>query len=174
MGFFFTFAKVIKPNQLPMLEHIQNLSEKEKDLIIHSPMYVSLLIAGADGEIHDAEKHRMLQLIHTKTFSEKYDLRELYKTLDHDAEHELRKIVATLPSDKKERTEMLTGILSGLNSILPKLEHQFQVHLYKSLKQFAHYISHAEGGFWKVGAVNHLQQELMKLPMIKDPSHETA
>ena len=156
-----------------MLEHINNLTEEEKNIIIHSPMYVSVLIAGADGEVNDTEKHRILELIHTKTFSEKYELKELYQTLDHDAAHELRTLLAELPEDKNERNQKLTALLSRLNSIMPKLEHRFQVQLYKSLRQFAHYIAHAEGGFWRVGAVKHAEQEFIKLPMIQDPELTT-
>ena len=156
-----------------MLEHIHNLSEEEKNIIIHSPMYVSVLIAGADGEVNDTEKKRILELIHTKTFSEKYDLRELYRTLDHDAAHELRELIASLPEEKTARNQYLIELLSRLNHIMPKLEHRFQVHLYKSLRQFAHYIAHAEGGFWRVGAVKHAEQEFMKLPMINNPEEVT-
>ena len=157
-----------------MLEHIQNLTTEEKNIILHSPMYVSILIAGADGEIHDAEKKRILELIHTKVFSEKYELRELYKTLDEQAADELRHVIAELPEDTEQRTEKLTNLLSRLNKIFPKLEHRFQVQLYKSLKQFAHYIAHAEGGFWGVGAIGHNQKELVKLSMINDPENQES
>jgi len=152
-----------------MLEHITNLTEKEKNLILHAPMYVSILIAGADGEINDTEKHRILELIHTKTFSEKYELKELYKTLDIDAAHELRQLIAALPDETVERNNYLSDLLAGLNNILPKLEHRFQVQFYKSLRQFAHYIATADGGFWGLGNVKHSEAEFLKLPMIQNP-----
>lgn len=155
-----------------MLEHIHNLNTEDKNLILHSPMLVSILIAGEDGEIHEDEKHRILELIHTKTFSEKYELKELYKDLDHDAANELRTMIAELPQDRDQRRELIVSKLSRLNHILPKLEHRFQVHLYKSLLQFAHFIAHAEGGFWGVGSLTHGQKELIHLPMIHDPSQQ--
>lgn len=152
-----------------MFEHITNLTESEKNLILHAPMYVSVLIAGADGEINDTEKHKILELIHTKTFSEKYELREIYQSLDLDAAHELRELIATLPQDKEERNQKLSDTLAGLNKVLPKLEHRFQVQFYKSLRQFAHYIATADGGFWGVGALKHAEEEFVKLPMIQNP-----
>jgi hypothetical protein len=167
--FCFTFAKLNQGLKVIMLEHINNLSEEEKNIIIHSPMYVSVLIAGADGEVNDIERKRIIELIHTKTFSEKYELRELYQTLDHDAAHELRELIAELPHDKVERNQILIEKLARLNKIFPKLEHRFQIHLYKSLRQFAHYIANAEGGFWRVGAVKHAENEYIKLPMIDNP-----
>jgi uncharacterized tellurite resistance protein B-like protein len=155
-----------------MLEHIHNLKPHEKDLIIHSPLYVSILIAGADGEIHETERQRTIQLIHTKTFSEKYDLKELYQTLDHDADEELRKIIAELPTERDARIAAVSAKLETLNHIMPKLEHHFQVHLYNSLRNFAHHISRAEDGFWGIGAKTHLEKDLVKLPMINNPSGE--
>lgn len=152
-----------------MLEHINNLTQEEKNIILHSPMYVSVLIAGADGEVNDTEKKRILELIHTKTFSEKYELRELYQTLDHDAANELREMIASLPEDREERNQYLSDTLARLNRIFPKLEHRFQVQLYKSLRQFAHYIANAEGGFWAVGAVKNAENGYIKLPMINNP-----
>ncbi len=157
-----------------MLEHIHNLKPEEKDLLIHCPLYVSILIAGADGEIHDAEKQRTLELIHTKTFSEKYELKALYIELEHDAEHELRRLIAELPKERDERIQAITEQLEKLNHILPKLEHRFQVHFYNSLRQFAHFVSRAEGGFWGIGAKTHLEKDLVKLPMINNPSQEQA
>lgn len=157
-----------------MLEHITNLSQEEKNLILHAPMYVSVLIAGADGEINETEKHRILELIHTKTFSEKYELRELYQTLDSGAQLELRELIAALPEDRDERNQYLSDMLARLNTVLPKLEHRFQLHFYKSLRQFAHYIATADGGFWGVGTVKYSEAEYVKLPMIHNPGEQEA
>lgn len=157
-----------------MFEHISNLKNEEKEIILNSPMYVSLLIAGADGDINVAEKQRIIELIHTKTFSEKYELRELYKSLDHDSETELRKLIASLPEERLARTEILTELLSRLNHIMPKLEHRFQVELYKSLRQFAYYIAKADGGFWGLGGVTLAEENLLQLPMIHNPEADSA
>jgi tellurite resistance protein len=51
-----------------MLDHIHHLSEEEKNLVLQAPVYVSLLIAGADGHVQLEEQQRILELVHTKTF----------------------------------------------------------------------------------------------------------
>jgi hypothetical protein len=155
-----------------MLDHIKSLKEEEKNLILHAPMYVSILIAGADGDVDEVEKKRILELIHTKTFSEKYELRELYRTLDHDAANELRMMIATLPQDRDQRNTHLTQLLSQLNHIMPKLEKPFAIQLYHSLRQFAHYVATAEGGFWGVNTMTPAEKLLVHLPMIHNPEHE--
>lgn len=155
-----------------MLEHINSLSAEEKNLIIHAPVYVSLLIAGADGDISSEEKNRMLELIHTKTFSERFELRELYKSLDADAANDMRKIIAALPEVTAERNEYLSDMIARLNKIFGKVEHNFAVQLYNSLREFAAYIANADGGWWGVGATSDVERAFVKLPMLTDPSNQ--
>lgn len=153
-----------------MLNEFTSLSQAEKDLILHAPLYVSVLIAGADGNINTDEKNRILELIHTKTFSERYELRELYKELDHDAAAELRQIIATVPNNTEERNSWLSDKIAGLNKIFPKVDHAFAVQLYNSLRQFASYVAHADGGWWGIGAVTASEKDLIKLPMLENPA----
>jgi hypothetical protein len=153
-----------------MLNHIQNLSDEEKVLILNAPLYVSLLIAGADGHIDSDEKNRTLELIHTKTFSERYELRELYKTLDHNAAEEMRKMIAALPENTEERNNYLSDMLSKLNVVFPKLDSAFAISLYENLRQFAHYVATADGGWWGVGAIGAAEKAFVKLPMLNNPA----
>lgn len=153
-----------------MLEHIKNLSENEKNLVLNAPLYVTVLVAGADGEISGDEKNRAIELIHTKTFSESYELREIYQQLDYKSSDELRKLIAALPESTQERNQYLSDLLAELNGVFPKLEPHFAKQLYKSLKEFAHYIATAEGGFWGVGSVSPAERAVVKLPMLQDPT----
>lgn len=153
-----------------MLNQFTSLSQAEKDLILHAPLYVSVLIAGADGNINTDEKNRILELIHTKTFSERYELRELYKELDHDAAAELRQLIATVPNNTEERNALLSDKIAGLNKIFTKVDHAFAVQLYNSLKEFASYVATADGGWWGIGAVTAAEKDLIKLPMLENPA----
>lgn len=157
-----------------MLDHIHHLSEEEKNLVLQAPVYVSLLIAGADGHIQQEEQKRILELVHTKTFSEHYELRELYAALKHDLAGHLRQMMAALPEDTNERQAMLSGLLGRLNHIFPQLEKHFARRLYKNLREFAHYIAHADGGFWGISAVSDAEQQWIKLPMLEEPFTEEA
>ena len=153
-----------------MLNHIQNLTEEEKELILNAPLFVSLLIAGADGNIDSDEKNRALELIHTKTFSERYELREMYKTLDRNAADEMRDMLAALPENTEERNQHLSDMLSRLNDIFPKLDASFAISLYENLRQFAHYVATAEGGWWGVGSIGTAEKVFVKLPMLNNPA----
>lgn len=155
-----------------MLDHIKSLTDEEKNLVLHAPMYVSILIAGADGDINTDEKNRVLELIHTKTFSERYELRDLYQTLDINAADELRRMIASLPDETVERNQLLSDMIARLNHIFPRLERTFAIQLYNSLRQFASYVANADGGWWGVAAVNEAERAFVKLPMLNDPSKQ--
>lgn len=152
-----------------MFEYIHNLSESEKNLVLNAPLYVTILVAGADGEISHEEKKKAIEIIHIKSFAEGYEMREIYKNLEYDVAHELRTLIAALPEATTERNQYLSDLLAGLNQIFPKLDKNFAVKYYKSLREFAHYIAHAEGGFWGVASVSSAEKEVVKLPMIMDP-----
>lgn len=152
-----------------MHKHIHHLSAEEKKLMINAPLYVSVLIAGADGNIKNEEKARTVELVHIKSFSEHHGINEFYKELDHDVAEELRNLIASLPENTEERQTLLSDLLAGLNHIFPKLDHVFVSHYYKSLREFAHYIATAEGGFWGMGAISKEEEKYLKLPMIHEP-----
>ena len=98
-----------------MLDYIKLLSEEEKQIVLLSPVYVSLLIAGADGHFDSDEKKRILELIHIKTFSERYELTMLYTELETEANLQLRNMIASLPEDTQERNQLLSDLIARLN-----------------------------------------------------------
>ncbi len=153
-----------------MLDYIKLLSEEEKQIVLLSPVYVSLLIAGADGHFDSDEKKRILELIHIKTFSERYELTMLYTELETEANLQLRNMIASLPEDTQERNQLLSDLIARLNTILPKMEPIFAIQLYDSLRQFAHYIANADGGWWGISAIGAAEREFVKLPMLDKPA----
>lgn len=152
-----------------MKKHIEHLTAEEQDLLVHAPMYVSVLIAAADGDVKDVEKARILELVHIKSFSEHHGLQEIYQSLDVDTADALRKLIVSLPDETTERNNMLVDLLTGLNKIYPKLDYGFAAHYHKSLREFAHYVATADGGFWGVGSITAAEKEFVKLPFLQEP-----
>lgn len=152
-----------------MLYHISKLHRDEQELIKKAPLLVSILVAGADGEVDSAEIERTIQLIHTKTFSEASDIRHLYREIDHDVEPAITSILKGLPTDITEREKRLSDELAGLNNILAKLDPQIATDFYNSLRGFALRVAQASGGILGMGPLGHHEKELMKLPMINEP-----
>lgn len=152
-----------------MLYHISKLHRDEQELVKKAPLLVSILVAGADGEVDSEEINRTVQLIHTKSFSESSDIRHLYREIDHDVEPALTAILKGLPTDVVEREKRLSEELEGLNSILAKLDPQIATDFYNSLKGFALRVAQTSGGILGMGPLGHHEKEMIKLPMLKYP-----
>lgn len=153
-----------------MLYHISKLHRDEQELVKKAPLLVSILVAGADGEVDDAEIERTVSLIHTKAFSETSDIRHLYKEIDHDVELKLKEILSQLPKEMVEREKVLTEELKGLNVIFTKLESHLAIDLYKSLKNFGLRVAQTSGGVFGMNTVKYHEGEMAKLPMLNDPA----
>ena len=152
-----------------MSNHIAHLSESEKELVRLSPLYVSALIAGADGDFSSDEKQRVFELVHIKTYSEKFGLKDLYTDLDANVEQDLRTLIAQLPEAQVERNDYLVEKITALNPILEKVEYSYSHSLYRSLREFAHYIANVDGGFWGMGSVSKAEEEFLTLDMLNEP-----
>ncbi|MDB4347730.1 hypothetical protein OAB01_03635 [Bacteroidia bacterium] len=157
-----------------MLDNLTQLNQEEKDLLIAAPTFVAALIGGADGNFTDDEIERAAEVIHIKTFSEKHEhVREIYELLDHSqTEQDLVSLMVSLPKTAKERNLYLSTELEQLNGILPKLNYSFSIRYYKSLRQIAHLVANADGGFWGMGAMHEAERVFVKLPMLIEPKKD--
>ena len=81
-----------------MLYHISKLNHNDQELVKKAPLLVSILVAGADGEVDASEIEKAVRLIHTKAFTEASDIRHLYKEIDHDVEAALTALLKGLPT----------------------------------------------------------------------------
>lgn len=154
-----------------MLYHISKLHRDEQELIKKAPLLVSILVAGADGEIEADEIQNVAKLIHTKSFSEVSDIRHLYNEIDHDVEATFNAIIKGLPTDSEERELRVSEELAGLNPIMPTTDAQVAHDFYNSLKKFALHMAQSSGGVLGMLRVNHHEKEIIKLPMLNKPSH---
>jgi HPt (histidine-containing phosphotransfer) domain-containing protein len=150
-----------------MLYHISKLHLDEQELIKKAPLLVSILIAGADGEVDSEEINKSVSLIHSKSFSETSDIRHLYKEIDHDVEAALNDLLKELPADQQERVARITEQLTELNAIVAKLEPQIGEDFYKSLRSFALRVAHTSGGILGFGQINYHEKQIVSLPMLK-------
>jgi hypothetical protein len=152
-----------------MLYHISKLHRDEQELVKKAPLLVTILVAGADGEVDSEEINKAVNLIHTKSFFEASDIRHLYKEIDHDVEASLNTLLKELPTDAIEREKRVSEQLEGLNPIFAKLDSQIAIDFYKSLRNFALKVAQTSGGILGINVVNHHEKEVVKLPMLNEP-----
>lgn len=144
--------------------HLTALNEEEKALVLKAPVLVTLLIAGADQNVSTKEVNWAKKVIHYRTFTENQRLHDYYEAVSETFEDVLSQ---HLEGDEAQLTEaFLTGELTKLSDILPKIDKTYAQTLLKSLRSLANHIAEADGGllgFHRVGAD---EQRLVELPMI--------
>ncbi len=153
-----------------MIPEFEDLEPKEADLMYTLPIYVAILIAGADGKIDKSEMNKAINLANLKTKKARKELIEYYKVVNTDYEDKLKMALANLPNDYKEREKILIEKLQEVNDIWPKIDKSFAIKLYASLKDVAKKIAEASGGVFGYMSVGYEESKLIDLKMINDPA----
>lgn len=154
-----------------MIIEFEDLREDEREVLLKAPVYVAILIAGADGNIDKSEKTEAIEVARNKQSRAREQLVEYYKEVGASFEERFNALLIELPSDSDERTSAITAELRKLNVILPKIEKNFAVKLHASLKELAKKIAEASGGVLGYMSVSFEEQKLMELKMINNPSN---
>ena len=153
-----------------MIPEFNRLSSEETDLMFKAPFLIIILIAGADDKI---DKHEMKQAVAISKLKLKRARRELvkyYNIVGEDFEDKLKIFIHDLPKDTDERNEEISKELAKLNDIFPKLDKNFAVNYYESMKDMAVKIAESSGGVFGFMSVGYEESKVVDLKMIKEPS----
>ena len=153
-----------------MIPQFEDLHQEESELMYSLPIYVSVLIAGADGKIDSMEIKKAVSLAGLKKKKARKDLLDYYNHVNTDYEDKIKMTIANLPLGHKEREKILIDNLSKANDIFLKVDKAFAIKLYASLKETAKHIAEASGGVFGYMSVGYEESRLIDLKMIKDPS----
>lgn len=153
-----------------MIQEFESLSQGERELMYSLPVYVAVLIAGADGDIDNKEVSRANNLASDKLKHARKDLIPYYQQANENFEDKLKMAIANLPSGTPERQKYLVEKLKESNESFAKLPKKYAVALYASLKEIAKKIAEASGGVFGYMSIDFEESKLIELKMIKDPS----
>ena len=153
-----------------MIAELEPLREDEIDVVLKAPVYVAILIAGADGNIDKSERKEAINVARNKQTRSREQLGEYYKAVGEAFEDNFNKLIDALPSGTEERNSEITKELRKLNFILPKVDKNFAIKLHASLKELAKKIAESSGGVLGYLSVGYEEAKLMELKMIKDPA----
>lgn len=153
-----------------MIPEFKPLREDEVDVMIKTPVYVAILIAGADGNIDRLERKEAINIARNKQTRAREQLVNFYRVVGNGFEANFNKLINELPSGTEERNAAIIKELKKLNFILPKIDKNFSVKLYASLKELAKKIAEASGGILGYLSVGYEEAKLMELKMINDPN----
>jgi tellurite resistance protein len=79
-----------------MVKEFKDLREDEIEVLMKAPIYVAILIAGADGEIDSTEKKEAISIANNRQSRSREQLNEYFKLINFDRDFD--KIVSVLPS----------------------------------------------------------------------------
>ncbi|MBS1488456.1 MAG: hypothetical protein JST43_12785 [Bacteroidetes bacterium] len=149
---------------------ISRLSAEDQEFLMKAPILVSILIAGADGQIDRNEIREGIKQAKRGQNTTSPDLKELYDEVSTDFEDKLKIVLQGYPVKGSLRNEAITQELILLNDLWPKLEGAFAKLYYQSLLDLALNVAQSSGGILGLNSVGSDEAKYIKLPMIKDPS----
>jgi len=151
-----------------MIPEFDPLREDEIQVLLKAPVYVAILIAGADGKIDKSERREAIDVARNKQSRSREQLADFYKEVGEGFEENFIKLVDELPSGTDARISAITSELRKLNFILKKVDKNFAIKLIASLKDLAKKIAEASGGVLGYLSISYEEARLMDLKMLKE------
>ena len=149
------------------LEGFEDLSSGELDALIQAPVLITILVAGADGDIDREERYWTDRLMQSRTYSKPKILNEFYRIVSTGFLEKVDKELETLPTDAQLRNVHVESLLKDLNPILAKMDVFLAGDLYKSYIALAREAALSSGGFLRIRAINAAEAEWVGLHMIR-------
>ena len=125
------------------MKNFTELPEKDRELLLQFPAYISLLAANADDEIDEDEKKAAIWLTHIKTFSTEPVLHPFYLQAELVFEKNLQLLNEKLPKTKTERNQAIKEALILIESVLKKMRSDYVSALKRSMKSYKNHVSKA-------------------------------
>lgn len=151
------------------IDNFKGLNETERDHLEALPVYISVLIAGADGTIDSTEMKKAAFFSKDVEKSKNERIKSFYSGASQDFEDKLRVVIANLPRQKEEGKKFLLSQLEKSNTILRKLDNIYARELCESFRALAKNIAAASGGFLGIGSIGSEELNLIDLNMIEYP-----
>ncbi len=149
-----------------MLDNFRNLPAEHLETLKHSVSWITVLIAGADGELETKELAWAEKIAKIRTYAAEDQILDFFRAVGVDYSEVLAATVESSSKDKTERTQQLSEKLSQLNEVFPLLERNYAIVLYNSLLSFAKHVAKSSGGFLGFMTIDSEESKLIELPMI--------
>lgn len=144
----------------------KNITEQESHQLNEAIATITVLIAGADGNIDMNEIEWANKLTKIRSYSYVEELKPYYSKIGETFEVDLMALIGAVSKDTGERTTALSSKLAALNPILAKLDNAIAYHLYESFLSFAEHVAKASGGFLRFASISAEEKSLINLTMI--------
>lgn len=149
-----------------MTEYFNQINEADYAKLKLAIPEITILIAGADGEIGKAEKEWAEKITHIRSYKMSKDLIGFYQEVGKTFQEDLDQLIHELPIHVADRQKILSKRLAELNPILARLDEHVAYHLYKSFLSFANHVAKSTGGLFGFFSIGPKESEVVGLPMI--------
>ncbi len=150
-----------------MVAQFEGLSEQEQQQLLDALPLITILVAGADGDIDKQEVNAARKAAQVRAYHEDTELlHDYYEMIEDTVDERMNSYLNLLSKDSEERVAQVSEELAKLNAVLPKLEVRYGAALYDSFMSFSKYIAEASGGFLKYLSIGPKEHKVYKLPMV--------
>ncbi|MEL6124736.1 MAG: hypothetical protein AAFR14_13570, partial [Bacteroidota bacterium] len=91
------------------------LSSEQYDALKKALAHITILVAGADGNIDEQELNWAEQLTHIRSYAKPEELNAFYGDVEANFSSTLASTMSELPTDLEQRQQVITDHLSKLN-----------------------------------------------------------
>lgn len=150
-----------------MIPEFKGITESEFDQLRKAIALITVLIAGADGNIQKEETEWAKKVTEVRSYSLPTGLKEFYMAVGKDFSEVLDEYIDEYNVSIEDRNRRISEKLAELNPILAKIESKkIASRLYKSYLSFAKHVAQATGGILGFFAVGTAEKKLISLPML--------
>lgn len=149
-----------------MIQEFASLNQEEQQLLLDAIPLITILIAGADGNIDQDELAWSEKLTGIRAYAHPDSLNRYYELVGVNYADRLDHHLKSVPGETAARQEAVSAKLAELNTVFPKLEFNYAHYLYKSLLSFAEHVAKSSGGFLGFSTISKEEASLLDLPMI--------
>jgi hypothetical protein len=149
-----------------MLKEFNNLTPTEQQLMLDAIPLITILVAGADGDIDEVELSEAQRLADIRSFNAKGQTNSYYEKIENNLTDRIVAMMKELPTAMAPRQDAVIARLSGLNHVFEKMDLPFGYLYYKSFCSFAKHVAESHGGFMRFMTVGPKEAEVIDLPML--------
>jgi hypothetical protein len=144
----------------------KTLHPEEYHLLKDAIPLITILIAGADGNIDSEERTWAEKVTNIRSYSLPEEYRGYYVEIGQNFGHHLDALIAELPDNVVDRQMEISRRMTPLNDILDKLETKVSAAIYDEWLSFAKHVARASGGLLKFWSISREEKKWIGLPML--------
>lgn len=149
-----------------MDQNLSSLSQEAITQLKDAHAYITVLIAGADGNIDKNELAWAEKIVQIRTYTGNEGYKDFHDDVNAELPDKIKELMATLPKDLKSRGEAISAKLGELNVILASLDPASGYYIYNGYISFASRIAKASGGILSFFSIGPEEKKWMSLSMI--------